>query len=384
MSMWVAGATVVAGVYTANKASKAQNAAANRMGDSADAATALGYEELDWYKKVWEDQAPDRALARDQSKKVSDAQVEGMQFATQQARELDAYNKETFRPIERQLVQEATTFDTPERRMQAAAEAGATVDTAFSATTQANNRALTRAGIAPGDTKAQVLAADTAIQQAKARAGAMTTAVRNTEQQGFARKADMASLGRGLAPTQATQQQIATSAGSAGSTAAQQALAATQSGNGLMAQGFAGAQQGVSTAGRLYAGLTDTYGQMASAANKDLYNAAGAFGSMYAKGAISDKNKKSGTGRMADTAQKLAEVEATPVHDGWTYDPAKGGPDDGGQKHIGPMAQDVQRISGEQAAPGGKVINLPDRMGRMEAAVQELSKRVKKLQKEAA
>ena len=40
---------------------------------------------------------------------------------------------------------------------------------------------------------------------------------------------------------------------------------------------------------------------------------------------ISDRKLKSGTGHMANAAKALKQIEQTPVHDGWTYDPAKGG-----------------------------------------------------------
>ena len=45
------------------------------------------------------------------------------------------------------------------------------------------------------------------------------------------------------------------------------------------------------------------------------------------------------------------------------------------------MAQTVNRVSGEAAAPGGKVIDLVSQQGRMLAAIQQLSKDVKALKK---
>lgn len=83
---------------------------------------------------------------------------------------------------------------------------------------------------------------------------------------------------------------------------------------------------------------------------------------------------------MVSTAKALAQVEGTPVHDGWRCDPAKGGVDDGGKAHTGPMAQRVRQTLGEAAAPGGKSIDPVTMNGRMLAAVQALSKRVKKVE----
>jgi hypothetical protein len=48
------------------------------------------------------------------------------------------------------------------------------------------------------------------------------------------------------------------------------------------------------------------------------------------------------------------------------------------------MAQTVRKTMGEDAAPGGKRIDLVNMNGRMMAAVQELSKKVKQLERKAA
>lgn len=341
----------------------------------------LGKEALDWYRQAYADQAPARAAAEQRAGKVADAQVEAMDTATAQAKDLDTYNKTTFRPLEQKIVADSQAFDTPQRRMQAVAEAAADVDASVASARQANDMALARSGIAPGSARALMVQEDMAGSAVKARAGAMTTAVRNVEQQGYARQMDAAGLGRGIASNQATQQQIATNAGTAGVNAGGAALGAAQSGNATMQQGFATNLNANTAAGNLYGQAAQIEQSGNNAMMGLLGSAAGGVGFALGKSDVAIKKK---TGRMADTAQALAEVEGTPVQEGWEYDPAKGGPDDGGQPHIGPMAQDVRNVSGEKAAPGGKVINLMDRMGRMEAAIQELAKRVPKSQKEAA
>ena len=68
------------------------------------------------------------------------------------------------------------------------------------------------------------------------------------------------------------------------------------------------------------------------------------------------------------------------MHDGWRYDPAKGGPNDGGKPHVGPMAQRVRQTMGEAAAPGGKEIDLVNMNGRVLAGMQALAQRMKKLE----
>ena len=92
-------------------------------------------------------------------------------------------------------------------------------------------------------------------------------------------------------------------------------------------------------------------------------------------GLISDENIKSGR-RPADEGAALRAIERTPV-ERWRYDPAKGGPDDGGAEHIGPMAQSVAKNLG---IGNGKMIPVVDMMGTQMAATKALAKKVRKLE----
>lgn len=362
------------GMTQAGNAAEGATAAASAV---AQGQLALSKEALDWYKKTYADEAPTRQAAADRQNAISDAQLKGMNFAIGQAEELDAYNKATFRPVEQRLVQEAQAYDTPERRAAAAASAAADVDVSAAATRQANDRALARAGVAPGSAKAMAIAEDAAVKQSVGRGASMTNAVRQTEQQGYARMADVANLGKGIATQQATQQGIASTSGNSSAATAGQALGSATSGTSLMNTGFQTASNAANSAGNLF-------NSVASSQRQDdqlLMTSIGQIGKSYA---ISDKGKKKGTGKMADAAQALKEVEATPVHEGWQYDPAKGGPDDGGQPHTGPMAQDVRRTMGDKAAPGGKAIDLVSLNGKMMAAIQALAKDVKALKRAEA
>jgi hypothetical protein len=99
----------------------------------------------------------------------------------------------------------------------------------------------------------------------------------------------------------------------------------------------------------------------------------------------SDESIKSNTGKPADTKKALAELDATQVDDGWRYDEAKGAPaGSGGAEHTGPMAQQVRKTMGEKVAPGGKQIDIVSMNGKLMASMQELSKRMKKVEKRVA
>lgn len=370
---WVQLANLGAGIWAANEAGDASNNATNAAAGVAQGQLDLSREALDWYKSTYAEQGPAREAAERRAQAVSDAQLRGMNFAIDQASELDAYNKQTFRPLEKRFVEEASTYDTPERRQAAAAAAAADVDNSAALARQAQTRALGRAGINPGDTKALALAEDSNVGQAVARGAAMTGASRNVEQQGYARMADAVGLGRGLAPTQATQQQIATTTGNSSVGNAIQGLGAAQSGNAFMGQGFNTAMTGNQIAGNLF-------NQVASGQRQDennLLTGVAGIGNFLGRTFPSDKNMKTDTSKTADGKKALAEIDATPVKDGWKYrdDPAQ-------EPKTGPMAQDVRANMGEAVAPGGKAIDVVSMNGKMLAAIQALSKDVKALKRE--
>lgn len=93
--------------------------------------------------------------------------------------------------------------------------------------------------------------------------------------------------------------------------------------------------------------------------------------------AVSDKNKKTKRKKVSGKLA-LSMINKMPV-ESWKY--KKGVADEG--EHIGPMAQDVQKAAGDEAAPGGKMIDLVTLNGLNLAAVQHLDQRVKRLEKRA-
>jgi hypothetical protein len=355
-----------------------KNKAPNTQGvnDAAVASARTGQEALEWAKRIYEQEAPARQAAADLDSRVANSQIAGMDFATAQAQE-DAQRRRTvFNPIEDRIAGDAMNYDTPERRAEAATRASADVESAAGRSMMDLRRDALRYGANFDDGAARGGMVDLALGKARARAGASDAAVRNVEAQGHARMMDAAGLGRGVVSSQATQQQIATQAGNSAVGAAGAGLAATQSGHNLMQTGFQQNLAGVGQSGSLY-------GQAAQIRNtsrgQDLNFMSNIFGSF-----MSDANKKKRTGKDANDDKALAEVNATPVQEGWQYDPAKGGPDDGGVPHTGPMAQDVKRTMGEKVAPDGKVIDMVSMNGKLMAGMQALTKRLERVEKAVA
>ncbi len=348
------------------------------------ASSKLGADQFAWFTKEYERTAPERAAVVARDNAVADAQIKGMSFATDEAKAFSDRNKTVFQPLEDKIVADAQTYDTPQRRAQMAAEAGADVTASFDRASQGATRALMRTGASPTGAVNAALVQDAALAKAKAVAGATTTATRNVEQQGYARMQDAAALGKGIVGNQGTQQQIATQSGGAAVGAGAASLGANQTGANLMQTGFQGAMQGQGQAGQLFGQAA----QIEASAKPDVLGGLGGLG--MAAGAMgwkpfSDENMKKGTGKKADGERALAEVMATPVEEGWQYDESKGAPAGlGGENHIGPMAQKVRATMGESAAPGGKRLDLVNINGRLMAAMQALAKKVERLEKELA
>lgn len=333
----------------------------------------LSRDAFEWFKTEHARTAPNRERAEQTADQVAQAGLESQKKQNEVADDYNNYNKETYRPLEKRLVADAQAYDTPERQQQYADRAVADVSMQAAAQRQAAQRDLASYGVAPDSAKSMSLLGSGDLNTTKAAAAAATGARDRVEATGYARMADAANLGRNLPSAQATAVQTSTQAGAGAVNASGASLNATNSGAGLMSTGFNTAIQGQQAAGNLY-------GKAASLSTQgaDL----GGIGQL-AQGAaalkvFSDENIKSGVS-MTNTGKALDEITATPVKD-WHYDAAKGGPDDGEQPHTGPMAQMVNQTMGDKAAPGGKVIDLVTMNGKLMAGVQELAKKVKKLE----
>lgn len=337
----------------------------------------IGQEALDFYKQQYADQAPVRDAATNLS--LEQAQLQNAASKKQIAAADDslAYQKDTFRPVEEKLASDAMNYDTPARREAAAAAATSDVERSVSAQRDASTRALERTGALPSSGRALALQGSMDLGAAKLKAGAANTARQQVEAQGTARLGDVANLGRGIASGQVAQLQSGVQAGNSAVGNATTANAVNTSGNGTMQQGFSTALQGNSSAGSLYG----TKANIEENSNNGLLGGLAGLG--MAAGSLgykpfSDKNLKTDR-KPVDGEVALASVRRMPVEK-WRYK-SDSKADDGGQQHVGPMAQDVHAAAGESAAPGGDHIDLISMNGITLAAVQQLDKGQRKLEK---
>ena len=338
------------------------------MNTTAAAQANLSKEQLDWAKQVFAEGAPEREATAAQAKQVSNAQLKAMDTQTSIAQDYADYNKTTFRPLERGIVDAANNYDTQDRREAEAGKAIADVSQNIDGAQAQSDMDMARSGVDPSSGRALAIRANMGLAGALGKTQAGANARRAVETTGFARKMDAASLGRGLASNQATSASLASQLGTSAVRSSGAGLNAMNSGNQVMQQGFNGASQGLSSAGSMYGNIATIQNQ-ANANNNAWMSAAGSAAGAFIP---SDINMKEDIDPVSDD-QALAEVSSTPVAT-WKYKPGQG---EGmpGQTHTGPMAQDVQQTMGDQAAPGGKKIDLISLNGKNMAAIGALKRR---------
>lgn len=340
---------------------------------AAEMSAELGNRALDWYMQQYEAQAPLRQAAADRAGLVSDAQLEAMRTATDQARRADAYQDRVFRPVEERIASDALGYDTEARREQAAGRAVTDVASQFANQRAALTQQLARTGFSPLSGRAIALQSQMAGDEALAKAAAAAAARDKVETVGRAMRADAANLGRGIASSQATQAGLALSSGNSSVNNAQVPVGLAQQGTQLVGQGFQTAMQGQNTAGNLYS----------QAAQLSQTNDAGLFGALGQVGGAaimtySDEEMKEGI-KPAKGEIALKAVRKMPVKQ-WRYRKDSAA-NDGGEEHVGPMAQSVRAALGDRAAPGGKQVDLISLAGTALAAVKELDDRVISLER---
>lgn len=338
---------------------------------AAQANAQVAQDALDWFKG----EAARTQGQRDQTVATQNAVAQGQLDAmrTQQglAQDYADYNKTTFRPLEQRIVSDAQSYDTPGRQQAAADQATADVRSATTRAMGAQSRNLGRMGYSMGGTNAVKMAQQAAL----AEAGAATGARRNVEATGRAMRMDAASLGRGLPSAQATAMQTGISAGQGAVGAAGAANGSAASGADLMGRGFSTGIAGNQSSGNLYAQSADL--STRSNLGGMMAGVGGIMQGMGAMGWSSKKLKRRGA-RMSD--EEALEANNNLETDTWTY---KDGVADSGT-HAGPYAEDVQREFGDDAAPGGDMVNLEVMAKNNAKAIAALTKELEEVERELA
>ena len=213
---------------------------------------------------------------------IAQNQIAAQNEQLQQARDYYDYQRDTYRPVERGLVQDAQNFNSQAYRNQVAGQAAADAGRAFGISQQQNQRAMASMGVNPNSGRFAGMQNATGLQQAAVRANAMTGSRRQAEQMGYARQLDAAGLGRGLAGASAA---AYGGASSAGSMAGQNAQSAGQNYMGNMAIGSgtigAGQQMQLSGLSNILNNQTQSYINTSGSLLGDLGGALGGAAAAY-------------------------------------------------------------------------------------------------------
>jgi hypothetical protein len=273
---------VAGGAYSANKASKASNNATSAARDMSAEQLALDRETLDFYKQQYAEQKP---LQEEQARivrEVSSAQLDSMRQNDAIAKDYYDYQTSTFRPMEKAIVADAENYDTTARREEKAAQAVADVGMQAEIGRQSNVRQMQRMGVNPNSGKMMAMNNQMALDEAVAKAGAANKARDVVETQGFARKMDAASLGRGLASNQATSAGVALNAGNSAVTNATTPINTINGMTQTMGQGYQAASTGMRSAHNMINTANNNTAAMWGSAATGMIGAAGSMAGIYA------------------------------------------------------------------------------------------------------
>ena len=123
------------------------------MNKAAEANAEIAKEALAWYKQAYQEQAPLREQAAAKANEVSDAQLASMRQNDAISRDYWNYQQNTFRPVERAIVDAAQNYDTNARSDQKAGEAIANVQQQIDAAQGQQMRNMARMGVNPSSGK---------------------------------------------------------------------------------------------------------------------------------------------------------------------------------------------------------------------------------------
>ena len=197
----------------------------------------------------------------------------------------------TYKPVEDAYINEASNYGSQENQDKQASEAKATVLSNVSAQNQANNRAMASMGVNPNSGRFQATNNSSAINTALSAANAENTTRQNVRDKGLAMKADVASVGKGLASQAASNSALGVSAGSSSLGSNLASNLSWNTGNQIVAQGYQGAMSGYGNQANI---LNSQYGNQLSA-----WNAQQQANSYSMGGMMSGVGSMAGMGMMA-------------------------------------------------------------------------------------
>lgn len=349
------------------------------MNEAAKANAEIAKEALEFYKGIY---SSDIRPAQQKQQQLADRLVDDyLDTSGQQKRfaeEQKGYYDQTFKPVEQRTVRDAMDYDSEENVRRVSGEAAANINQQFSNARAQSARLAGRYGL--GSTAFSGPMGATERAAALGAAGAATGAANQVRDKGIALRSGVANFGRNMPNTASNYFSGANASNASAFGTGQQAMQNIGQNASVMQQGFNTFIQGNQSAGGLYGQAAQISGQ-----DSGIWGAIGGIAGQFAGSAagsakiasfMSDVNAKKNIKPVSDE-EALRAVKITPVSK-WQY---KDGAGDGG-RHIGPMAQDVNRNMGEAAAPGGTSIDPITMNGINMAATAALARKVDRLEQQ--
>lgn len=236
--------------------------------------------------------------------KIAEQQIATSDVNTARSQDQWDQYKNLFQPVEERMVEDASNWDSDERKARMAAEAGADVTRSYQGAEASTNREMARMGVNPNSGRFLALNKESDIAQARDTAGAVNKARRDTETQGIALRKGAADFGRNMPSTGIAADTAALNAGNSAVSGMATGAGINNAASNTAANWYGGATSGNASAGQIGLGL---YGQQVNAWNMDQQNKAAAmqgFGQLAGmaafrmrRGGIIGKRKPSGTAR---------------------------------------------------------------------------------------
>lgn len=233
------------------------------IGQAARENAVLGKEQLDWYRSIYQSDLKPRQEKMDAlTDKVVSQQLGIADANEKRASEQWQHYATTFQPIEKQMAEEAKSYDSAEAQDRAAGDAGSAVARNMGLARDANQRAMARMGVNPASGRYASTMQQQGNMEALARAGAETGARSSLRDKGIALRAGAANFGRNMPNTAAQAYGLSMAGGQGAQGALGNANNMAVQNAGVMGQGFNAAMQGNQSMAGI---LNQQYGQQVNA-----------------------------------------------------------------------------------------------------------------------
>ena len=337
------------------ESTRAQADIAERMDDRAERQFQSSQELIDHYGPMYD--------------QILQGQIESGNKAEARADQQWSHYQDNFMPLERQIADEAASYDSDVEVARRTGRAANTVQRQADIAAESNARRMASMGISPTSGRSQQSMTDQQNLTALAKAGAINQETNNTKMTGIALRQGAAQLGRGITGTSLAQAGMGVGAGQA-------ATGTMGARTGQIAGALAPATSLMQSASGAYGGAAQSgLGRFNAQHTSEVAdaNSTGSFiGSVIGAAAMFASSEKVKENiKPVDGAEAMEAIRKAPAKE-WDYKPGEG---DGGH-HIGPTAESMQAAAGDQVAPGGKQIDMISMVGIQQAAMQNLDERL--------